>query len=85
MEKNNISKMGNGESENSPKYIQFLKNERDTLKKQNAIFHNAFMEINMSLCRDLSSEQRLQEIVNKVQATRIFVAQVTPLSTIVLV
>ena len=67
------------------KYIESLKNERDTLKKQNAIFHNAFMEINMSLCRDLTAEQRLQEILNKVQATRISVAQVIPVSTIVLV
>lgn len=75
----------NSKAENSTKYIQSLKSERDTLKKQNAIFHNAFMDINMSSCRDLTSEQRLQEIINKVQSTRIFVAQVTPKSTVILV
>jgi hypothetical protein len=85
MKKSNIQKSNNNESENSTKFIQSLRSERDTLKKQNAIFHNAFMEINMSLCRDLTSEQRLQEILNKVQSTRISVAQVMPSSTIVLV
>ena len=83
--KNQDLETQSNKNESSTKYIQSLKSERDILKKQNSIFHNAFMEINMALCRDLTSEQRLQEIINKVQSTRIFVAQVTPTSTVILV
>lgn len=85
MKKNILSKTQHNEEEVSTKYVESLKRERDILKKQNALFHNALMDINMSLCRDLTAQQRLEEIINKIQSTRINVAQITPKSTIVLV
>jgi hypothetical protein len=67
------------------KYKKALEKRNSVLKKQNAIYHNAFMEINLLLCQDFSAEQRLKNIISVVQVSRIDVAMIAPTSTVVLV
>jgi hypothetical protein len=52
------------------KYKKALEKRNSVLKKQNAIYHNAFMEINLLLCQDFSAEQRLKNIISVVQVSR---------------
>ena len=64
---------------------KLLETENNVLKKQNAIYHNGFMEINFLVAKDTEAEDKVLQIINLVQATRIDTAKVRPSTSVIIV